>query len=269
MNCNCTKACSIPYCITELEIGIVEPGLTDLVIQFTDTITGRVKKLTGIAPQTDGLLIVDVTTINAFFSPNFTYELKVLFSDESGCETVPIIVDDQTVNCINFNFVLGESEKGVIVLDGQSSQYMQITHSRGNFDKTITFTPTFTGQYIAYWGDGTESVLYSGIANSHTYVDAGTYTTKIRGAFDSMTGISLNADLIGIVMPPVNSITDFNVGGNNMTSDYVNNVLGNLNQNGYTNGTLIVTQSPAAPPTGFGVTAKADLIAKGWSVTTD
>lgn len=62
------------------------------------------------------------------------------------------------------------------------------------------------------------------------------------------TGFGFNADL---------SVTD------------VNNFLIALDANGLSGGICNLQQTPAAAPTGAGATAKANLIGKGWTVTTD
>jgi hypothetical protein len=271
MDCNCAKACSIPYCITELEIGIIEPDLTSLVVEFKDITTGRVKKLTGIAPQSDGLLIVDVATINAFFSPNFTYEIKVLFSDESECETVPIIIGDQTVECVAVNFISGVSTRGVFILDGQTSRHMQFS---GDFTPSFSFVPTLTGEpLVISWGDGSENVIFSAISNSHTYAVPSIYDAHIRGNFSGMTAITtgnLGTRLTNVVLPVDNVLTNVTLRSNKLPTSVINNILYNLDQAGLTNGLLsLQNQSPAAPPTFQGLTSKDNLIAKGWSVTTD
>lgn len=272
MNCNCTKACPIPYCITELEVGKVEPGLTGLIVEIKDTITGRVKKLTDISPQADGLLILDVEDINSFFSPNFSFELKVLYSDESGCATVPITIGDETVTCVSFDFVSGESTKGVFVLEGQSVQYMIFTSQL--LGGQVTFTPTFTDTlFVADWGDGTSSLLQSGMANTHTYGAAGTYTIKIRGDFSSFTQFingNLGAGFLTATLPTESAIANLRLVSNSLSTASVNNVLVNLDNAGITNGIVnLSNQSPSAPPTNEGLVAKDNLVAKGWTVTTD
>ncbi len=57
---------------------------------------------------------------------------------------------------------------------------------------------------------------------------------------------------------------------NNLAISSVNDILTVLDSHGLSNGTLIISnQSPSAPPSGAGLTAKANLIAKGWTVVTD
>jgi hypothetical protein len=58
--------------------------------------------------------------------------------------------------------------------------------------------------------------------------------------------------------------------GNQLTSATVNALLSQLAANGLANGTVDSSgQTPSAPPTGSGLTAKAALVLRGWSVTTD
>lgn len=272
MNCNCAKSCSIPSCITSLEIGIIEPGLTDLIVQFTEITTGRIKMVTGVSPQADGLLIVDVEDINAFFSPNFSYELTVLFSDESACQSVPVNIGGEVVSCVEVSFTdSGVSTAGIIVLYNQVSQYLSLT---GSFSSDLFFTLTFgSGNFIVYWGDGQANVVTSNLLILHTYVSPGVYSARIRGDFSSLSGLSTGnagTDLTSAVLPSVNAITNLVLRSNSLTSSVVDTLLVNMNNGGLTNGIVsLQNQSPSAPPGSLGNLAIADLAGKGWTVTTD
>jgi hypothetical protein len=60
--------------------------------------------------------------------------------------------------------------------------------------------------------------------------------------------------------------------GNHLSSSTINAHLAKLVANNVTTGTRSYTslsQTPAAPPTGQGITDKATLISRGWSVSTD
>jgi hypothetical protein len=57
---------------------------------------------------------------------------------------------------------------------------------------------------------------------------------------------------------------------NRLTSSQVNDILVLLDGYGLLAGTFDSSgQTPSAPPTGSGITAKNNLISKGWTVTTD
>lgn len=77
-----------------------------------------------------------------------------------------------------------------------------------------------------------------------------------------------NADNISI--PPLNlsACLHFNY-NQNLTSTQVSDFLIALDANGLTNGDSSIWQVPAATPNLAGLTAKANLISKGWTVQTD
>lgn len=78
-----------------------------------------------------------------------------------------------------------------------------------------------------------------------------------------------------------NSIVELNVSqntalnylvcnGNSMTPSAINNILSMFVAHMQTNGLCYLNdQTPSAPPTGQGITDKATLISRGWTVTTD
>ena len=60
------------------------------------------------------------------------------------------------------------------------------------------------------------------------------------------------------------------VQNNKISTTNINQLLIDLDAKGWIDGDLYcLTQTPAAPPTGAGIIAKANLLAKGWIVTTD
>lgn len=65
-----------------------------------------------------------------------------------------------------------------------------------------------------------------------------------------------------------NSTTYMSMTPNFSTSD-VNTFLIGLDGNGLSGGNCLFNETPAAPPSGAGATAKTNLIGKGWTVTTD
>lgn len=78
-----------------------------------------------------------------------------------------------------------------------------------------------------------------------------------------------NLDTIPIDKLPAN-LTYVSLQNNNFTSSLVNHILIHFDNSGITNGQLFLkNDTPSAPPSGDGLTAKANLIAKGWDVTTD
>lgn len=271
MNCNCPKAYPLLQCIETLQIGVVDPGLTDLTIQFECVITGRIMRIEGVNPQADGLLTVDVSTLSNFFSPRLEIELKVLASLETTGDVVPVNVTNSTFECVLLNFVEGETELASIALMDYAVQQLKFTTFPEGRGLGVAIEPVFDGVFIADYGDGSKRVLYSGYSNTYEYPDIGEYDGIIRGRFQDMTALDMHASKMGvIVLPSTHSIIDLDVSENRLSVDSVNDMLINLDNNGFSNGiALLSTQTPAAPPDGFGATAKANLIAKGWTVTTD
>jgi hypothetical protein len=89
-----------------------------------------------------------------------------------------------------------------------------------------------------------------------------TALTSIDLSINSITGVS------GFDGPT--SLNSLNLGSNNISVSDINAALIDLDANGVTNGTFYsLPQAPVAPPSGTGATAKANLIVKGWTVSTD
>jgi len=66
------------------------------------------------------------------------------------------------------------------------------------------------------------------------------------------------------------AMTSLNMYNNALTVSKVNALLVGLDGNGLLNGSVSLQgQTPAATPTGAGATAAANLVSKGWTVTTD
>lgn len=279
MSCNCLKACPIPYCIDELQVGIVEPGLTGLILQVTDIVTGRVRKIDDLSPQPDGLLIVDTTSIIGFWSSNLVYEIKLLYSDESGCELVPITIGDEVVTCINIETVYGMATRGILTIEGDSIEYLTFSHLRSARNTVVSFTPTFANNTftVNYGEPGSSSnvmVAKSGITNNHSYdvpLEAITFTAKLRGDFTNMSEFSAPSNqLETLVLPLTNALLSVVVNGNIIDVDSISNALINLDKQGLSSGSFVSNnQTPSAAPNALGAIAKANLIAKGWTVTTD
>lgn len=66
------------------------------------------------------------------------------------------------------------------------------------------------------------------------------------------------------------SLLNLDLSDNKLTVADVNYILTTLDTNGASNGYLnLASQTPSAAPTGAGITAKANLVGKGWAVGTD
>src|ERR1019366_7408514 len=105
--------------------------------------------------------------------------------------------------------------------------------------------------YLDCPGNGMTALSIAGCAN----------LTKLYPNNNSLT----NLDISGSTL-----INELEVQGNNLPVSVVNSLLVQLDTNGV-HGIYAYTssQTPAAPPSGAGLTAKTNLISKGWGVTTD
>lgn len=112
MSCSCTNVCEIPTCVETINMGIIDPDITVLV-QFKEIVTGRIKQVQGESDET-GELIIDVSNINSFFSPNFVYEVTILASNANQCDTEDWTIDDTAdVECVQIRFIQIEVEEPV------------------------------------------------------------------------------------------------------------------------------------------------------------
>lgn len=124
------------------------------------------------------------------------------------------------------------------------------------------------------WGDGNTATFPASSAFdiSHNYTGS--------PAVDILLSISDSSFFWAIDSNGSGTLTDFNTGGGNLialdlsaeklTVSTVNSILSALDNFNRKFGTLDLSgQTPAAAPTGAGITAKNNLIAKGWSVSTD
>lgn len=271
MNCNCSKAYPIPQCIDQLQIGVVDPGLTDLYVQFECTVTGRIQRIGPVDPQADGLLIIDVSDISNFFSPRLEIEMTVLTSLETTGDFVPVKVGGQEFECVLLNFINGESELAVIALKEESVQLMKFSISPEGRGTTLAIKGVWEGLFIADYGDSSKRVLYSGAFNTYDYPVAAAYQGNVRGDFTVMTELDLfGANIDGISLPSKHAIVKINLSSNKLTSKDVDDVLINFMNLPHTAVDILLSgQTPAAPPSETGEYAKAVLIARGTNVITD
>jgi hypothetical protein len=176
-------------------------------------------------------------------------------------------------------------------------------------DVQITVNEAFTAIGLANdgsditidWGDGTTETLsgsLSTLAYSHSY-SLGNYQIKIYNTaistiycdnYDGESGIGTANSVISVDICDVsisdlifnfqNTITDLdaalkttlktcNLGYNQFNTTTVNNILVALDSAGVTSCVVYLSQSPPAPPSGAGATAKANLISAGNTVNTN
>ena len=98
----------------------------------------------------------------------------------------------------------------------------------------------------------------------------GERTLNISGLTELYQLYSYQSGLVEITLPPNGGVLKYATITNNLLpSSEINKLLTALVASGITSGTLSCKQQTAAPPTGDGITAKATLIGRGWTVTTD
>lgn len=134
-------------------------------------------------------------------------------------------------------------------------------------------------EMIVDWGDGSALRYYynntpqeltytyasNGIFDVTVYVRDLTSINYIDSTVDKGVFYMLEVDYSKLV-----NISFAVLHGNQLPSTQVNKLLSELVANGLFSGTLDVsTQTPPAPPTGQGLIDKDELIARGWTVTTD
>jgi hypothetical protein len=61
----------------------------------------------------------------------------------------------------------------------------------------------------------------------------------------------------------------FDAQGTALNQSTINIILNNLDENGLTNGILLLDGGTSASPSGTGITAKNNLVSKGWMVSTN
>ena len=139
------------------------------------------------------------------------------------------------------------------------------------FDMVIESTSTVSiecdvvGLFVD-WGDGNTTET-NGALISHTYA-AGDYTLKIDNTFTGALKIGNASIYFARYLPQ--QATLLNLVGNKLNTAQVNAILQFYDAANTENYVLnLSSQTPSAPPSGAGVTAKDNLIDKGWTVTTD
>lgn len=138
---------------------------------------------------------------------------------------------------------------------------------------TITIQKGYVSLYVD-WGDGiTATYSTNSIFDiSHTY----TGTPSVNASF-SISDTSYTASLstnnggnLHSFNPQGYSLQTLDISKEKIPVSEVNAILQAYDSYGSTFGILNISgQTPAAAPTGAGITAKNNLITKGWTVTTD
>lgn len=155
--------------------------------------------------------------------------------------------------------------------------FLQVTMG-SNLDAGITLGALTSNTWDVAYGDGnTENSGAQPIWDFvHTYAAPGTYDFYIN-VLDAAQASYVSATDTGITDPYVSRVTGINgfffelsLRNQLLPTADVNFALQHLDGTGITGGTVTLDgQTPAAPPTGAGITAAANLVTKGWTVVTD
>lgn len=76
MSCNCEKLKSLPTCLNELIIGQIALVSQNVYVFFKNISNDHVVRLIGVS-DLNGDVTIDLTSLDNFFSPNYSYELWI------------------------------------------------------------------------------------------------------------------------------------------------------------------------------------------------
>jgi Leucine-rich repeat (LRR) protein len=93
-----------------------------------------------------------------------------------------------------------------------------------------------------------------------------TSITGLQNLINLQTFIADNNSLTTVDLSGLTNLTYVNLQNNDLTETSVNNILQWLDGNGELNGNVDLSGGTSAVPSGAGITAKDNLLAKGWSV---
>lgn len=126
--------------------------------------------------------------------------------------------------------------------------------------------------------------LYAGNCPNLAYLNVQgctglTNTELTTGAFETLNfsgcssleyaELSGNLNLTNVIIAGCPSINYLSLGGCDLTVSSVNTILTTLDANGILSGFVVLSGGTNAAPTGAGLTAKANLLTKGWFVLTN
>lgn len=166
--------------------------------------------------------------------------------------------------------------------------YSYINWGDGTIDTSLTHTYTNAGNYTVWVYNSTSTILKLGelvdaYSQDVTVANfAAPYYIQTLELFNNALGsltLTLLSSLITAILYdntlmvlgtiPAN-VNYLDVRINNLNVAAINQLLQDLDTNGLSNGYVNTSnQTPVAAPTGAGITAKNNLITKGWTVITD
>lgn len=201
-----------------------------------------------------------VTDITGLSDGVYTFRLTITNSSgATASDDVNIYVSTTTPSYFAF-YVTDQSTQTVVTaytdvltLDGQTYQGLQGSQFQIADGTYVTNGVSLTYNYIGSGVTGTRNVIPLLLW----------FTKSIYIPNSRFVSIGDTSQL-----PKFVSILEFQ--NNLFSTQKVNEILGKLVNNGLTGGRINISgQTPAAPPTGQGITDKATLISRGWTVTTD
>jgi hypothetical protein len=248
---------------------------------FADTdFTAQSRELTELEADTVRTITVNSDNLT---SGEFEYLQWLILSKDvriirDNGVSVPVVVETNTHT--NYTDCYGNKMQNMTLKLRYATEYegeSEVDESEvpgfgfAEFDMVIESTLTVNvetdvvGSFLD-WGDGSTTET-NGSVNSHTYA-AGDYTLKIDNTYTGALKITNASIYFARYLPQ--QATLLNLGGNKLNTATVNAILQFYDAANTENYTLnLGSQTPSAPPSGAGITAKDNLIAKGWTVNTD
>jgi len=125
------------------------------------------------------------------------------------------------------------------------------------------------GDYEVDWDDGEKETITLDDSTqflNHTYSQPGEYVIKLKGKLSTLTEVHSNSSALIMFLLPIiaSGVMELILQNNNLSSDVVNQLLITMDSFGTSGGVINLIGN--ASPTGDGLTAKANLEARGWVV---
>ena len=138
---------------------------------------------------------------------------------------------------------------------------------------SISNFTAFTGlEAIRFYGNSLSTFSMSGSFPNLTSltIPNNLLTSVDISNLNALTGLALGQNpLMNVNIINNTNLNDFSISDAQLTETSINNMLVNLDNSGVLNGYCNLTGGTNAAPTGAGITAKNNLIAKSWEVFTN
>lgn len=186
------------------------------------------------------------------------------------------------MNPVTIMWMLGFNWRETIITTGDSEASLGLNAAAGKILKidwgngdaeTVAMTGSVITKSKDYGSTATRNITLSGEGNSAlTYIDCGMDIISLQIKNNAqLYNLYLNTTGLASLDISFNrSLGRLECFNNSLSSANINAILAALVAAGITNGVLLCNdQTPAAPPTGQGITDAATLESRGWTVTTD